>query len=540
VRYLLHDVFTTTVTTLNDKIAIVQEDGSAITYGRLNSRSNQFANYFRDQKTDIRSRPYVGILSPVNIDSIAACLGILKVGGAYVPLDEFSPDGRLMTIVENTGLDLVVVDPHQREVHRRLLEHPNIKTVVVLADDINEPRANEVDLAHIAGMSAAEPPALNQVSDDLAYVLHSSGSTGVPKGIMLTHRNARTFVDWMHKKFQLTTEDVVMSRAPFKFDLSVFDIFNTFKAGASLVCYDWNERREGDVKHADYVRLMEKQGATILYTTPSTFISLMNRGGLADAEMRLRQIMYAGEPFPTPQLRKLRDALPKARIANIYGPTETNIVTHHWVDSIPENDAPVPLGRVVDDTEIIVVDNETNRLCGPNELGELWCRGGTVTLGYLGLEEKTRACLVRSPFHRYPAHFWRTGDYGFYDEMGLLHYRGRKDGMVKVKGFRIELGEIENALAKNPLLDEFAVVAVPDEKYTNRLYCYYSVLGDALTPESEFTPETLKEFIATLLPEYMVPFACIPRETLPKTSSGKIDRMLLQHQSLEDEHHARR
>ncbi|HSX33329.1 MAG TPA: amino acid adenylation domain-containing protein [Candidatus Saccharimonadales bacterium] len=527
-RYLLHDVFTDTVQKQPDSTAIYQEDGTTITYAQLNEQSNRFASYFAARKPDIRTRPYVGILSPVHMQSIAACLGILKIGGAYIPLDEYSPDERLAAIVQNTGLEVIVIDAPQYEAHKALLYEAGVEHVVILGDSTPEPSEKFTNLTELAKLPADEPPELNQVCDDLAYILHSSGSTGVPKGIMLSHRNARTFVDWMQKEFKLTPKDMVMSRAPFKFDLSVFDIFNTFNAGATLVCYDWNKKREGDAKHVDYVQLMERTKATVLYTTPSTFIALTNRGGLAEADLHLREIMYAGEPFPTPLLRKLQTALPNTRIANIYGPTETNIITYYWIDELPADDTAVPLGYVVEDTEIIVVNEAGDKLCEPDEMGELWCRGGTVTLGYLGLEEKTKACLVRSPFHSYPAYFWRTGDYGFRDAKGLLHYKGRKDHMVKVKGFRIELGEIESALAKMPELDEFVVVAVPDEKYGNRLYCYYAPLAG-----QQVNDQGVQDFLAKKVPEYMIPYRFVQQPTLPKTSSGKIDRVQLAQEAAE-------
>ncbi len=520
-RYLLHDVFMATAQTQPDKIAIYPEDGEPITYRQLDKQANQFGRYFAAYKSDIRTHPYIGILSPVHTDSIAAALGILQIGGAYIPLDEYSPDNRLAAIIENTGLEIIVIDSHQYEEHHELLKHTGIKRVVLL-DGTHKIDSPYDTIQTIHALSDEPLPVLNQVQDDLAYILHSSGSTGVPKGIMLTHRNARTFVDWMQKEFKLTPEDVIMSRAPFKFDLSVFDIFNTFLAGASLVCYDWNKMRDGDAKHGDYVKLMERCNATVLYTTPSTFIALMNRGGLAESNMALREVMYAGEPFPTPQLRRLQQALPNTRIANIYGPTETNIITYYWVDKLPADDQSIPLGHVVEDTEILVVNDAGNAICSANEMGELWCRGGTVTTGYLGMEEKTKVSLVQSPFHAYPAYFWRTGDYGYRDEQGLLHYNGRKDHMVKVKGFRIELGEIESALAKMELLDEFVVVAVPDEKYSNRLYCYYAPLAD-----HEVSEAAVRAFLLERVPSYMVPYKFISMLALPKTSSGKVDRVAL-------------
>ncbi|KUK76174.1 MAG: Iturin A synthetase C [candidate division WS6 bacterium 34_10] len=524
-RYLLHDVFTESALKYPNRIAVKMEDGVSTTYKELNSLSNKFAHFLLSKKKDIRKEPFLGVIAPVTTTSIAAVLGILKIGGTYVPLDEYSPYERLSQIIKNTGLETIVIDSYWLNKHKDLLDLEEIDNVIIIGDRNKDCTVHNNDfysLEEIKACNSSEIPKLNQVSDDLAYILHSSGSTGVPKGIMLTHRNARTFVDWMQKEFKLTKNDIVMSRAPFKFDLSVFDIFNTLNAGAKLVCFDWTKKRLGDQKHKDYVSLMEREEATILYTTPSTYITFLNRGGLAEAKLNLREVMYAGEPFPTPQLKKLQKALGRTRIANIYGPTETNIITYYWIDSLPEDDSPIPLGDVVEDTEIIVVSEDGTHICKPNEQGELWCRGGTVTMGYLGQEEKTKECLVESPFHKYPAYFWRTGDFGYRDDSGCLHYIGRRDHMVKVKGFRIELGEVEAAIAPFQNIDEFAVIAIPDEKYGNRLYCYFTTLKNQSIKKT-----TLKTFIKKKLPEYMIPYKFIELETMPKTSSGKIDRISL-------------
>lgn len=526
-RYLLHDVLTDAVEIYPNKTAIISENGNRISYQDLNKLSNQYARLLSFFKQNIRNNPYVGVLSCVNIQSIAGVLGCLKIGGAYVPLDEYSPFERLRHIVENTKLNVILLDSIWLDKYRDLINIECIEAVILLDDCISSEHIfSEKIIMHssLFQFSDLNISPLNQVSDDLAYVLHSSGSTGIPKGIMLTHRNARTFVDWMHREFRICSSDLIMSRAPFKFDLSVFDIFNTLKAGATLICFDWTKKRIGDEKHRDYVKLMERENATILYTTPSTYISLMNRGGLADANLSLRTIMYAGEPFPLPQLRNLFSILPETSFANIYGPTETNIITYYWICEVPGPDCvDIPLGNVVEDTEIIVVSDDNSHICEPHEIGELWCRGGTVTLGYLGLPEKTMENLVRSPFHPFPAYFWRTGDYGFVDSNGLLHYRGRKDHMVKVKGFRIEIGEVENAISGFPGLDEFAVIAIKDEKYGNRLYCFYSSLSGMSIHIDAFI-----SYIKERLPDYMLPYKFIELPEMPKTSSGKIDRLYLE------------
>lgn len=524
-RYLLHDVFYDSFLKYPHKVAILEEDGRKLTYTDINNLSNQFAHLYLSLKAnDVKKAPFVGILSAVHAHSICSILGALKIGCAYVPLDDASPVERLNYILDNTQIDILVIDPLFLKKFEPLLKHPSLKSIVLLDRDESKNMDSEkvYTFSQVLQQKKSDLPQLNQVSDDLSYILHSSGSTGIPKGIMLTHRNARTFVDWMHKEFALTTDDVVMSRAPFKFDLSVFDIFNTFKAGARLVCFNWNRKRNDTDRHKDYVLLMEREKATILYTTPSTFISLMNRGAIESANLSLRSVMYAGEPFSVPQLKRLKSLLPKTRIANIYGPTETNIITYYWIDAISETMDAIPLGYVVDDTEIIVVSEDQKRLCASHEVGELWCRGGTVTMGYLGMPEKTKENLVASPFHRYPCLFWRTGDFGFHDDEGLLHYRGRRDHMVKVKGYRIEIGEVEAAIAKFEGLDEFTVIAIPHPDWGHSLYCYFSRIRG-----TSFSINEVLSFLKTKLPPYMLPLEFIEMTLLPKTSSGKIDRILL-------------
>lgn len=527
-EYLLHHGFHQCVLRQPSAPAIIFEGRGIITYRELNDKANIFCAAIKKVTSATENEKIlIGILANVNPDSIAGLFGILKAGKAYVPIDTLYSEFQLESILKETGITTLIADEIMVANYYNVLTSSQLKNIITLGND-NIPTIYSLDQGNLI-FSQEEIPydpdsleIINQPSDSLAYVLHTSGSTGRPKGIMLSHRNALTFVRWMQKEFQITTADRVISRAPFKFDLSVFDIFNTLSAGAALICFDWDRNRLKIDKHKDYVKLLENERATMIYTTPSTLMTLMAKGNLFINENSLRTIMYAGEPFPVEKLKKLTTLAPTIKIANIYGPTETNIITYHWVNQNDLESNSIPLGKVVDDTEIIVVADNGQEICKPDQIGEIWCRGGTVTLGYLNQSELTAKCLVKSPFHLYPAFFWRTGDFAFRDVNGILHYKGRRDHIYKVNGYRIELGEIEEATAKIPFFHESCIVVKKEQEH-NLIICHYS-----LNDGAHFDLTEAKKILNAHLQSFKIPHQFIIHTELPKTSSGKIDRTFLQ------------
>jgi amino acid adenylation domain-containing protein len=519
--YLLHDALRGALASRAACVAIDQE-GAATTYGDLAARANQVAHILA--KLRLGGGGFVGLSSTVTADTVAAAIGILTAGMTYVPLDVQSPPDRLREIVADAGLQILVVDPVAYPDWEALACCDAVQSMILVGADGPRTGSRVIPWSAVLAESTTAPPTPITLSDDLAYVLYTSGSTGVPKGVMLTHRNARTFVDWMAKEFRITPGDRVASRAPFNFDLSVFDVFNTLAAGATLLIKDrrkgTEEGKPSAQRHIEYVSMLREKRATVLYTTPSTFVTLLDKGGL-DRAVPLRLVMYAGEPFPPALLRKLMAALPDTRVANIYGPTETNIVTYHWVNEPPGGDAAVPIGREVDDTEIVIVSDD-GRPCEPDEPGEIWVRGGTVCVGYFGKDDLTRKRLVDSPFHPYPAKFWRTGDYGKRHANGTIVYHGRIDNMIKTRGHRVELGDVESALAEHPLLSQAIVVPKPHASYGNTLHAFVLPRDGAAVE-----PGAVMRFLATKIPEYMLPRQVIVLWEYPYTSTGKVDRQRL-------------
>jgi amino acid adenylation domain-containing protein len=348
---------------------------------------------------------------------------------------------------------------------------------------------------------------------DLAYVLYTSGSTGVPKGVMISRTNAGYFVDWAATAFPLRPNDHVAQHAPLHFDLPVYDVFVALVSGACLHLMD---ERTVLFPAAAY-RFLREREITAIYAVPSALNSILQRSALRDDGLpSLRQLLYAGEEYHVPQLRALIAALPAAaRVANLYGPVETNVVT--WTDVTPDLLAGqrIPIGRAVPGTDVRVLGDDGVARSTDAE-GELIVAGPSVSPGYLNDPERTAAARVRVNGYRY----YRTGDYARIDATGLIHFQGRRDGMVKTRGFRVELGDVESAILMHPLVVAAAVLPVPHPEFGTVLAAHVVLGGD-------LTPAALRNWLTAQVPAYMVPATVTVHDELPTTSTGKIARAQL-------------
>ncbi|MBI5064690.1 amino acid adenylation domain-containing protein [Candidatus Woesearchaeota archaeon] len=482
------------------RVAIDQE-GEKTFYGELGTLSNKFASLI---SKIAKGEKYVGILSPVHTKSIISVLGLLKAGLAYVPLDFKSPTERLKKVIKDAKLKVIIIDPSQFKEHSKLFDK-KMKLI-----NLSNKKINFEHITNWKEVNQAKEIDYDSAKDtDLSYILYTSGSTGIPKGVMLSHKNARAFTDWMQKEFKLKEEDIVISRSPFQFDFSVFDIFNTLSVGATLIVQTYKKNRKN--KHKAFVDLMKKKKVSVIYATPSTYITFMNKGGLNKSLKSLRLMLYAGEPFHVPLVIKLMKTMPNSKIANIYGPTETNIVTYYWIEKILKEDS-IPLGKPIDNTTILILD-ENKKKCKVKEIGEIFVSGPTVMKGYLGRPELNKKVFLRLNNKL----FYKTGDYGRIRKDGNIMYHGRKDNMIKTRGFRVELGEVESAISSYEYVDEFAVISFKHKSYQNTL-CMF------LTVKNGFEIEKFKEHLKKKLPYYMIPYEYVKLKTMPKTSSRKIDR----------------
>ena len=508
--YLLQQLVTESVHRHPDKPA-VRARGRSLTYGELDRRSSQLARLLRERGVERGDR--VGLFFPKTVESVVAMLGVLKAGAVYVPLDPHAPVHRVAAIAEDCGVRALVTTAERR---RTLPARPLACAVLVSGEAHG---ADEVPWSALETFPAAAPPE-STIESDLAYILYTSGSTGAPKGVMLTHRNALTFVDWCAATFRIGPDDRLSNHAPLHFDLSVFDIYNTLVAGATVSLI----HEEITVFPQRLAALLEDHGITVWYSVPSALVYLLLHGDLAARDLdRLRLVLFAGEVFPMKYLRQLADLLPRAELYNLYGPTETNVCTYHRVDRwrLAGQDR-LPIGRACANTEVVALD-EDGRPVPAGGTGELFVRGPSVTPGYWGDPVKSGRGLIEDP--RTPGRgerLYRTGDLVTRDEQGEYLFLGRRDSQVKSRGYRIELGDIEAALYSHPAVVEAAVVAVPDDDIGSRLRAFV-----ALRAGETVTAAALQAHCATRVPRYMVPERIEVRAALPKTSTGKTDRTRL-------------
>ena len=493
----------------------------ALTYGELDRLSNQIAHSLIANGVVRGDR--VGIYLQKSPSAIAAIFGIMKTGACYVPVDANAPGLRLEEIGRQCGFRALVTSSglYQKLASSFHQECPmNAILFVDKAPDAKLPLPT-FTLAEIASQQPGEDPAVPVIDNDLAYILFTSGSTGVPKGVMLSHLNALTFVNWSVATFNVTAEDRLSQHAPFNFDLSTFDIFVAAATGAALSLVP-----EGlAVFPLQLSSFIQDQRITIWYSVPMVLTLLQARGKLEERDLSaLRWVLFAGEVFPTKHLRTLMEKLSHPRYANLYGPTETNVCAYYEVEPLsPEETAPIPIGKACVNTDLIPISADGERVVTTNKEGLLYARGSTVMQGYYGRPEASAACFIPNPFASgREEKLYCTGDWVTLDEKGNYLFVGRKDHMIKTRGYRVELGEIEAVMVAHPAVDEAVALPIPDEAIGNTIHAVVTIADS-----QSLDVIKLKHHCAEKLPAYMVPEKIEFRESLPRTDNGKIDRRRL-------------
>ncbi len=461
----------------------------ALSYAELNARANRLAH--RLIALGVGPDVLVGICVERSTEMMVGIIAILKAGGAYVPLDPEYPSDRLAYMVEDSGISLLLTQSHLRSMI------PGTDSLQVLELDTLD--------------TASEPEADPQVplhGEHLAYVIYTSGSTGRPKGAATRHAALFSCMAWMQAFYKLADEDTVLHKAPFGFDVSVWEMFWPLTSGAKLVIAN-----PGD--HRDPVRLVEliqQHQITTLNFVPSMLQAFLAYDGI-EATTKLKHIICGGEAMPAATQKEALQRLSGATLQNLYGPTETTIHVTQWTCR-DDGSTQVPIGRPISDTQAYVLDESLNDV-PLGVAGELYLGGINLARGYL-----KRAALTAERFIAGDngQRLYRTGDLVRWNSEGQLEYLGRIDHQVKVRGFRIELGEIEAQLQAQSEVRE-AVVVANEGPAGARLVGYVS--GHAIDTTA------LRERLAEALPDYMVPSVIMVLDALPLNANGKVDRKAL-------------
>jgi len=517
--YLLQQLLSQSATEFPDRHALLFRE-QRLTYRELDRKSNQLAALLAAQ--GVRRGDRVGILLNKSLECIVSLFGILKAGGVYVPLDPASPAGRICSIIRHCDIRLTIAaGDHLERVLREAGEGLPLEKAVVAGP-----------AGAVAGVECVPWGALDSEQSvghpfegcgaSPAYILHTSGSTGAPKGVVISHLNALTFVDMACDFFRIDSEDRMANHAPLHFDLSIFDIFCAVKAAATVVLVP-EPLSAFPVRLAEF---LEKEEITVWNSVASVLTKLADQGALERLTLKkLRLVHFSGDIMPVKYLRVLKRFMPAATFYNIYGQTEANSSLFFRVpDELPQDAWKIPIGTPFPNFELFALDEAGAVVTRPGREGELHVLSATVALGYWN--DPVRTAAQFSPDPRNPsshARVYRTGDIVRLDREGNFVFAGRKDHMVKSKGFRVELDEIEVVLNSHPAIRQAAVIAIPDELTGSRIVAYVThAEGAALEPAE------LLGLCGAHLPKYMIPEQIICRPALPVTSNSKIDRKALE------------
>lgn len=502
----------------------VRERDRQVSYAELDQIVNRVASLLVSRGPQAGAR--IGVWLNKSVEAVAAIHAVLRTGAMYVPVDPTSPPRRAARVLADSDPAWLVTTPERAasldavapEVARRrslllvggATGNPGPSAPAVEADRIVA--SWEEALTRYAG---APRVTAQTGAGEVAYILYTSGSTGSPKGVALSHGNARAFVDWATQEFALTCLDVLASHAPFHFDLSILDLFGAAASAAcvSLVPESWQGLGPA------LARFIADQRVSVWYSVPSALQRIAEAGNsdlLAGCDLRI--VAFAGEEYPVRRLLRLVAVLPGETVLyNLYGPTETNVCTYHRLpagDLAGDAARAVPIGRACPYASAVLMDGD-GQLSAAATTGELCIAGASVMQGYWQDAEKTALSMVEADGMRY----YRTGDIVRRDAAGQYVFVGRRDGMVKVKGHRIELGEVEAVLEASPEVREAVCVVVPGLDGMTRLVALVTA-----APRARPEERGLRRYCREHLPGYMVPERITTIEALRYTLTGKLDR----------------
>lgn len=488
----IHELVERQVNLHPDRIAVSFEETS-LTFEQLNIQANRLAAFLK--KKGVETGTPVFVCLDRSLEMVVALLGILKAGGAYVPLDPETPNDRMAYMVQNVQTSFLITTIDKEGIFKPFMDQ--LKDMVFM--DENEKWAH---YSSNNNRNVCE-------NENLMYIIYTSGSTGNPKGVMNTHKALNNRLQWVQGKFSLDSNDKVLQKTPYTFDVSVWEFFWPLISGATLVM-----ARPGGHRDPVYLKeIIQKENITTIHFVPSmlgTFLESIKEGECST----LRRVLCSGEALTKKYELEFFKKFKSTKLFNLYGPTEAAIDVTCWDCTGNPDEKVVPIGYPISNIHLHILDKKGEPV-PIGEVGELHIGGVGVAKGYYGNVELTKKSFVdNTPYGR----LYKTGDLCRYREDHSIEYIGREDFQVKVRGFRIELGEIEIAIERHEHIKQCIVKAIERGEDVH-LVAYLT-----LNEQSLFNESNLKESLLKSLPSYMIPSFFIPIDSFPLNTNGKIDR----------------
>lgn len=445
----------------------------------------------------------IAIYMEKSVDMLVAFLGVAYSGNFYSPIADDMPTSRVEKILQTLQPEMIITTRALKA--NGAIWKGESCSILCIEDIVNEKIGDEQIERYLKSI----------LDTDLIYVLFTSGSTGMPKGVSITHRNVIDFIDWVTEEFYITEKDSFGNQAPFYFDNSILDIYSALKTGATVYIIP-SKLFSQPIKLLQY--LVDNKITTIFWV-PSAMIMVSSLRALKKVDLTntVKRVLFAGEVMPNKHLNIWRQYLPNALYANCYGPTEgTDLCTYYIVDREFKDDEPLPIGWAMRNTEVFVLDEQDELVTKPDVVGELCIRGASLAVGYYNNPEKTAQAFVQNPLQKaYEEKIYRTGDLVKYNDRHEIIYISRKDFQIKHLGYRIELGEIETAVSS---FEEISMCCcLYDEKRSTIV----------LFLEQTMSKNDINQRLQKMIPDYMLPGRVICVDKLPMNANGKIDRTVL-------------
>lgn len=534
---LLQHLLIDSAAKFSGETAIVDGE-KCISYGELDKKSSVVASSLSG--IGVLPKKNIAVFLDKSIEAIICFFGILKNGCCYVPIDvNATPVNRLLSIIDAGQIEYIVTSLRflSKETLLRFSQD-EINVIksrrLIFVDGLNDggpifrqPHYLEGYDFYYLGASAAvfdDKIYPSTIDQDLAYILYTSGSTGVPKGVMISHINALTFINWALSYFNPRHGMRFACHASLSFDLTVFDIYVSIASGGTLVLVPQVVGKSP--KHL--AKWISENAINCWYSVPSVWVAMLANAKVDFSSLNtLEWVLFAGDVFPAKFLKRLMALMPTANYVNLYGPTETNVCTYYKVCSISDiSEKAVPIGSACGNTEIVVL-NKKMQPAEPGEEGELMVFGSSVSPGYFRNPEATKNAFVESPLpHHSKRLLYKTGDIVIGNENGYYEYVGRSDFMVKISGYRVELQEVEAVLYRFPnTIRAVALAYYCAEQGSNKLGALVEMSRTQSADSHTFNSVIdLKKAISKNIPPYMVPEIIFEVDRIPENSNGKIDR----------------